>query len=204
MTGALVGLISGLMGAIIGFLGALYLERRREALQKTAEIKNILLEMGTLEGTLKQALEDGIRLRETLQRNVWDRFHPDLVNWLPWHLVKLLHTHHNLFDTIRVHYDLLATKKITGTDLEDLSTFIWTFVYWSQSLRLLVMEALEKMERSLLFRVLGIREASKQNEQAFEKLLVHIQDGARDFVHSKGLPTRPLRPIPDYSEGKSS
>lgn len=192
-----VGLGSGLLGAVIGFVGALYLEARRDAVRRRAEVMTLVLEMALLESTLEAAIRERMRLREALRRDAWEKFHPDLVNWLPWHLVKLLHLHHDLFDTVREQYHCVATRGVTEEELKSVSATFWAYIYRSEKLRGLVLDALRNTQTSLWFRLLRIPGATKEDQDAFDKLQKDLDRGAIGFVRSKGLEPEPPRPLAD-------
>ncbi|GEM_PF-5860637 len=85
----LTNLLSGLVGAGVGLAGARWFEERRERRQKAAALAAVLHEMGLLGSTLEYAA-DGKRMRRVLTKVYWDRFGPDLVNYLPLPLFKLM------------------------------------------------------------------------------------------------------------------
>ena len=183
------------VGSVVGFLGALYIERRREATAARAEILAIVLEMGLLEDALTQAIEQGIQLREDLRRDMWDRYSTRLVNWVPWHLVSALHLHQQLFSTVREHYRTLATSFTEGQKLADMHTLLWTFVYQSQSLRTELQKSVKALEKSLWPKTPPGASPSKKEEQALVRLAADLNEGALRFVRSKGLDPQTEVPI---------
>jgi len=202
MTEAFIGLVSGLVGAGVGFFGAFYLERRRETMRARAQILAVLLEMNLLEDTITQAIEQSIRLRHKLRCEAWRSHGTDLANWLPWHLMRALHLHYHLFDNARELYRRLATSLTTGRDLEDMHVTLWTFVYWSQSLRARIVDVVANLQKSFWLRAIGKPSAGKKDQELFESLVTQIQGEAFQFVRSKGLEPRPIHPAPglDHEE----
>lgn len=192
-----VGLGSGLLGSILGFLGALYLENRRDAMRRRAEVLTVMLEMAELESTLEAALEDRMRLRETLQRDAWERFHPDLVNWLPLHLVKLLHLHQDNFETVRASYQVLAGHQVSEEARKGIAVTFWAHIYRSERLREWVKEALTSAQRTLWFKLFGVATAAKEDAEAFGKLYKELEARTIEFIRSKGLEPGRARPLRD-------
>jgi hypothetical protein len=187
----------GLLGAAAGFAGALYLEKRSDVGQRRAEVMTLLMEMALLDSTLEAAVDSGMRLREALRRDPWERFHSDLVKWLPWHLVQLLHLHRDLFKTVRALYDRAATQGVGAEELDDVSATFWAYIYRSERLRGLLLEALESSQGSPSFRLLGIPAQTREDQDTFRKLEEELDAGAIEFVRSKGIEPRPPRPLAD-------
>ncbi|MGA2285516.1 MAG: hypothetical protein ABSG55_04525 [Dehalococcoidia bacterium] len=187
MIQTIVALISGLVGAAFGFVGALYLQRRRDADEARAQILSILLEMSLLEDAIAQGIERGHRLRETLRRDMWDRYRTALINWVPWHLVSALQAHDQQFDTVRLAYHTLSTTYAEGASLDDMYTLLWCFVSWSQTLRQEVQASVRKLERTILpMRPKGATPSATE-EQKLVRLVELLNRQALAFVRSKGI-----------------
>ena len=196
MTEVILGFAGALLAATLGFLGAIYVERRREWLARRAKVNPMLLEMALLEGTLQEAIETGRRMRELLRRDAWDAFQTDLVNWLPLHLVKALHLQENEFDTICKAYTRLASPAgVLAAERDAIFVTFWVYVYKSQRLRELIQAAERKARSTLLSRLLRIPRAAKEEQSAFRELVKQLDSGVVDFLRSKGYDPGSLQPF---------
>ncbi len=199
MVEILIGLGGGLLGAVLGFSGAAWLELRREALRRRAEINTLLLEMVMLEATLETAIVDGRQLRRDLTCDAWRTFHPDLANWLPTNVLKLVHLHYGDFDSIRECYAALAAP--TGVPKEQGDAIVrsfWSFIFKSEKIRELIRTAESQAKSGLGWRLLGLKRLGPEDPAAFSELVASLDSGAKRFLQAKGIePGQPVRLDPE-------
>lgn len=104
MESGLLALFGAIVGAAIGFGGGWLLEHHRRDQARQVAVMAVLLEVSFLADTLESAAREGVRTRESLQRDWWNRHGPDLVNYLPGHLVKALHVLYYDLDRLQHWY----------------------------------------------------------------------------------------------------
>ena len=196
MAGAFLAALGGAIGgAVLGFFGAFYLQRRRDRDEARAQILSIVLEMSLLEDTLTQAIERHHRLREEMRRDTWDRYNMTLVNWLPWHLVTALHRHNLQFDTVRSAYRTLSTSLTEGAELDDMLSSLWCFFYWSRFLREMIQASVRRFERGFFPKMPSDARPSKREEEKLVRLIQRLEQEALAFIRSKGIEPKTFIPV---------
>ena len=72
----LLNLLSGLMGAALGVLGATSLERRRETRQRMLALNAVKIELALLASSVELVAKEDKQNRTALRRPYWDKFGP--------------------------------------------------------------------------------------------------------------------------------
>lgn len=132
MESGIFALLGAIVGAAIGFAGGWLMERHRWEQARRLAVMAVLLEVSFLGETLESAAKEGARTRESLQSEWWNRHGPDLVNYLPGHLVKALHLLYYDLDRQRHWYSDFTRQG----DAKDSSEEQWkqvqaTFLGWA-------------------------------------------------------------------------
>ena len=121
---------AALVGAAIGVAGGVLLEHQRDTRHGRMVISSVSLELAMLSAALKELVIDGTRKREALRNNFWDRYAPDLVNYLPQHLLKAVYMLYlDEFEVVRKAYDFACAGKVPPTERPALGATLlgWAF-----------------------------------------------------------------------------
>jgi hypothetical protein len=125
-------LAGAIVGGVIGLSSGLLLEHHRWEQARRVAVKSVLLEVSFLAKTLESAAKERVRTRESLQRGWWDRLGPDLVNYLPVHLVNALHWLYYDLDRVQHFYsDFVRQGDAKGIKEEEWPQVAATFLGWA-------------------------------------------------------------------------
>jgi hypothetical protein len=125
-------LLGAVTGAAIGFGSGWLLERHRWDQARRVAVMAVLLEVSFLAETLESAAKEGVRTRESLQRDWWDRHGPDLVNYLPGHFIKALHVLYYDLDRLQHWYDRFTKHDFVPDELPQMAAMFLGWAYQAQ------------------------------------------------------------------------
>jgi hypothetical protein len=177
-----------IVGSVLGFMGALYLQSRRDRDEARGQILSIALEMGRQEDTIRQGIEQGQRVCDEMQRDIWDRYNTTLINWLPWHVTAALHAHHQRFDTVKEVYKVLTTSHVEkGAKLDTMHAELWAFVHRSRILRERVQDSVERFYKPIWPGMPRDAKPSERENQKLKELFDQWNREGLEFLKSKGI-----------------
>jgi hypothetical protein len=176
------------VGSVLGFLGALYLQRRRDRDEARGQILSIALEMGRQEDTIRHGIEQGQQLSDEMRRDIWDRYNTTLTNWLPWHVTGALHAHHQRFDTVKEVYKVLTTSYTEkGPKLDAMHSELWAFFHRSCILRERVQDSVERFYKPIWPGMPRDAKPSERENQKLKELFDQWNREGLEFLKSKGI-----------------
>jgi hypothetical protein len=144
---------------------------------------SVLFELSALGVALETAVEERSIRRSQLERPWWDRHGPDLVNYLPAHMVKALHVLHDDFDTLRFAYSLL----MADVDQDTWKGIASTFVGWDARVRVVTERINEYNRRLCRLGWPGWVPWAQSDVDRFLELARSMDDSAAKAVRNKGL-----------------
>ena len=152
-----------------------------------------MLEMALLQSTLESAVLDGQRRREELKRDFWDRYGPELVNYLPDYLLKALYLLYvDSFEIVAKAYSKIAK----GVDLKDMPAYGALLLSWAYQVDRLL-QLIQQYRRSRGLHLTWWRQSIKTQRQMstdeqFRNVVEELERYATEQVKARGFPTEGL------------
>lgn len=191
-TEVIVGLFT-LGGVALGFGGQWFLERRKERRAQAIVLSSVMLEMALLQSTLESAVLEGQRRREELRRDFWDRYGPELVNYLPDYLLKALYLLYvDSFEIVAKAYSKVAE----GVDLKDMPAYGAVLLSWAYQVDRLL-QLIQQYRRTRGLQLTFWRQSAKtrrhlSSDERFQNVVEELERYATQQVKARGFPTEGL------------